>query len=128
LAADRPKEGSLVIYNANTGELLGDRVALAATLVARVRGLIGRRRLETGEGLWLVPCSAIHMVGVRFPIDVLFLDRELRVLKVVHELPPNRLAGQKGACTALELPAGTLARTGTRSGHVLRIEGPSAGR
>lgn len=118
----------MVVYNANTGELLGDRVALAATLRARLRGLIGRRHLEAGEGLWLVPCSAIHMFGVRFPIDVLFLDRELRVLKVVQELPPNRLAGQKGACTALELPAGTLARTETKSGHVLRIEGPSAGR
>ena len=78
-------------------------VILAATPRARLRGLIGRREPRP---LLLVPAAAIHTWGMRFAIDAVFLDAELRVVKVVRRLPPRRFAAARGARAVLELPAG----------------------
>ena len=74
-----------------------------------MRGLLGRASLEPDEGLLIRPAGSIHMLFMRFPIDAVFLDRELRVLKVVRELRSWRLASARGAKVVVELPAGSAA-------------------
>jgi uncharacterized membrane protein (UPF0127 family) len=87
---------------------------LADRPAARMRGLMGRRGLPAGEGLLLSPAPAIHTAFMRFPIDALFLDRDLRVLKVVERLAPWRIASERRAHSVLELTAGESARRGVK--------------
>lgn len=95
--------------------VLARRVRVAATFAARLRGLIGRRLAE-GEGLLLRRCRAIHTCFMSFPIDVVFLDQEGRVLATARDLPPWRFRAARDAAMVLELPAGTLARAAVGPG------------
>jgi len=88
---------------------------------ARSKGLLGRASLAEDEGILLRPGSSIHMFFMRFPIDAVFLDRELRVLHVAVNLKPWRLASKRGAKAVLELPAGRCARAGVREGDRLFV-------
>jgi uncharacterized membrane protein (UPF0127 family) len=88
-------------------------------MVARMRGLLGRDSLEEGHGLMIPKSSSIHMFFMRFAIDAVFLDRELRVRKVVADLAPWRIAAAHGAKSVLELPAGAAAKSGIRVGSRL---------
>ena len=104
-----------------------DAVVCAACTVARdplsrMRGLLGRRGLAEGEGLLLEPAGSIHTFFMRFPIDVVFLDREQRVLRVVSNVRPWRTAAVRKARAVLELAAGEAARVGMTPGTVLRLE------
>jgi len=69
-----------MLRNANTGEIIATRVQAAVTWVERAVGLLTRREIRPDEGLWIEPCSAIHTLGMRVPIDVIFLDRGKRVI------------------------------------------------
>ena len=90
-----------------------------------MRGLLGRRGLEPGEGLLLRPAASVHTFFMRFAIDVVFLDREQRVLKVVERLGPWRTSGCRGARAVVELAAGEAARAGFRVGERLdEVEQP----
>jgi uncharacterized protein len=93
--------------------------AVAETPLARLKGLLGRKELAPGEGLLLKPASAVHTSFMRFPIDVVFLDRELRVLAVATNLKPWRAAARRGARAVLELPAGECKRRDIRPGDRL---------
>ncbi|MBD0328511.1 MAG: DUF192 domain-containing protein [Thermoleophilia bacterium] len=86
-----------------------------------MKGLLGRAALPRGEGLLLRPASSIHMWFMRFPIDAVFLDEELRVVRVVRDLLPWRIAAKRGARAVLELPAGEIERRGVREGDQLRL-------
>ena len=99
-----------------------ERCLLAATPFARMRGLLGRGRLDSGEGLLLRPASSVHTFFMRFPIDVVFLARDGKVLKVSANLRPWRAAGARGAKMVVELAAGEAARRGVRPGGRLDIE------
>jgi uncharacterized membrane protein (UPF0127 family) len=96
---------------------------VADRALPRMRGLIGRRGLPAGEGLLLRPAPSIHTAFMRFPIDAVFLDRELHVLEVVERLRPWRMASKRGARAVLELPAGESARRGVRAGDRLELRG-----
>jgi hypothetical protein len=88
---------------------LGNDIALAASLSARMKGLLGIDRLDTGKGLLICPCKGIHTFFMRFSIDAVFLDKENRILALFRNLPPNRLTPvYRKASTVLELPAGTV--------------------
>jgi uncharacterized protein len=87
-----------------------------------MKGLLGRRSLPWDEGLWLEPAGSVHTWFMRFPIDVVFVDRELRIVRIVESLPPWRMAAKRGARSALELPAGAAERCGLAEGDVLRLE------
>ena len=76
----------------------------------RMKGLLGRRDLPRGEGILLKPASSVHMAFMRFPIDAVFLDRDLRVVKITADLRPWRTAGSRGAKAVLEIPAGEAKR------------------
>jgi uncharacterized protein len=94
---------------------------LAERPLPRMRGLIGRRGLPAGEGLLLSPAPAIHTAFMRFPIDALFLDRDLRVLDIVERLRPWRIASKQTARSVLELSAGECARRGVEVGDMLEL-------
>jgi uncharacterized protein len=98
------------------GTVVCEHCLLAETMFARLRGLLGRRGLSSGEGMLLRPAASIHTAFMRFPIDAVFLDRENRVVKVAAELAPWRAAACRGSRTVLELPAGEAARQGLRPG------------
>jgi uncharacterized protein len=98
------------------GTVVCERCLLAETPFARMRGLLGRSGLSSGEGLLLRPAGSVHTAFMRFTIDVVFLDRDSRVLKVAAELAPWRTAGCRGARAVLELPAGEANRQGLRPG------------
>ena len=108
-----------VVLRRDDGTLVCERCLLAETALTRMRGLLGRRELPTGEGILLRPASSVHMAFMRFPIDAVFLDRDLRVVKVAAELRPWRAAGSRGAKAVLEIPAGEAARRGIRTGDRL---------
>jgi len=105
-----------------TGAALARQTVHASTFLARLKGLLGRASLAPDEGLLLDPCGSIHTLGMRFPIDVLFLDEAGLVLRALERVAPWRVPSPvRGARRVLELPAGTLARTGTTQGHRVRF-------
>ena len=102
--------------NQTRGGDIAELVEVASSPWSRFWGLMGRRELAPGHGLFIKPCSSIHMFFMRFPIDVVFLDRDNVVVKVVHGIKPWRLAMGGGGKNALELPAGTAAAAGISDG------------
>jgi uncharacterized membrane protein (UPF0127 family) len=94
---------------------------LADRPLLRMRGLMGRRVLPAGEGLLLRPAPGIHTAFMRFPIDALFLDRDLQVLDIVEQLRPWRVASERRARAVLELAAGESARRGVEVGDRLEL-------
>jgi uncharacterized membrane protein (UPF0127 family) len=102
-------------------ELAG--ISVADTPLARMKGLLGRRSLGAREGLLLRPAGSVHTAFMRFAIDVVFLDRELRVLRVAPSVPPWRLVAQRGAKAVLELPAGAAERIGLEPGTLVSLGG-----
>jgi uncharacterized protein len=101
------------------GSIVCERCVLADTALARMKGLLGRRELPSGEGILLKPASSVHMAFMRFPIDAVFLDSDLRVVKVAADLKPWRAAGARGAKSVLEIPAGEASRRGVSVGDRL---------
>lgn len=101
---------------------MADRADIADTSKKRRTGLLKHSGLDQGEGLWLVPCEAVHTIGMKFPIDILFLDKKRRVLKVRSEVGRWRITGSLMAHSVLELPAGTAVATGTQVGDQLDLE------
>ena len=96
---------------AGTGAVVAERLRLADTHWTRLRGLLGTRELPAGDGLWIRPCRQVHMFGMRYAIDVVFLDDERRVVDLVPQLGPWRVSKHvKAATSVLELPAGTIER------------------
>ena len=101
------------------GTIVCERCLLAETALTRMRGLLGRRELPGGEGILLKPASSVHMAFMRFPIDAVFLDRDLRVVKIAADLRPWRAAGARGSKSVLEIAAGEAARRGLSVGDRL---------
>lgn len=108
------------VLNATRGSTLGSRVAVADRWWLRLRGMLARPEPAPGEGLLLTPCRAVHMVGMKYPLDVAFLAPDGEVVALYHALAPReRTAWHAAARDALELPAGTLRDTETREGDVV---------
>lgn len=93
----------------NTGMGLAEDLEVATTLFARMKGLLGRDVLLPGQGLWIKPCMGVHTFGMRFPIDVLVLDLDRRVVAIVQDLRPNRMTAlYRRGNSVVELPAGAV--------------------
>jgi hypothetical protein len=109
--------------NAANGSVIADHLRLADTHWTRMRGLLGTNPLEPGHGLWIRPCRQVHMVGMRYAIDLLFLDDEHRAVHTIAGLAPNRISRKVSqASSVLELPTGTLERCQIEVGTVIDLE------
>ncbi len=106
------------VFNNDTKEtLLAENARIAATMLSRMVGLLNRSNLASGEGLFLDKCNSIHMIGMKFAIDALFLDKKGIVVGMLENFPPGKISKvffQAKSC--LELPAGTIAITRTALG------------
>jgi len=110
----------LRVVNQRGGKVLGDRILHADSWLARLRGLLGRPEPRPGEGLMLTPCRSVHMFGMRYPIDVAFLDRDGVVVATYPGLRPGAgTSWHRRARHALELSSGALAASGTSVGDRL---------
>ena len=106
-----------------SGRELARDLSVADTLFSRAKGLLGREALPAGAGLLIRPCRGVHTFLMKFPIDVLFLDRDNRVVKAVENLRPHRITGVLiSSRSVLELPAGSLQASGTSAGNEVVIE------
>jgi uncharacterized membrane protein (UPF0127 family) len=112
-----------LVRNETRKTVLATGAGVAGTSAERRAGLLGRESLPPGQGLWIVPCEAVHSFFMKFPIDVVYLDRNQRVRKVTRALAPWRLSGCLTAHSVLELPAGTAEATQTEAGDQLVFEG-----
>jgi uncharacterized membrane protein (UPF0127 family) len=111
------------LVNESRGSELGKRVEVADNFWTRFRGLMLRGGLEPDGGLVIEPCSSIHTMWMRFPIDVLYMDKEHRVVRADAAMPPWRIGPLRpGSHYVIELPAGTIAASGTQPGDTLRLE------
>ena len=113
---------SLARIRTAAGTVVCERCEVPKGSFARMRGLLGRDSLEPGSGMLIDSAPSVHMFFMRFPIDVVFLDRDWRVVAIRHGLRPWRVAGARRAVAALELPAGAAAAAGIEEGDVLTLE------
>lgn len=113
-----------VVLNKTRGVILSSRAEVARSFCKRAKGLLGRsfKEFSQGNALWIVPCDGVHTFGMRFPIDVAYLDAEGRILRIYHQLAPFRIAALSlKAKSVLELPPGTLDQTNTDVGDRLEF-------
>lgn len=113
---------SLRLVHPRSGRVLAERLRVPRTALGRALGLMLRRELPAGEGMWITPCNGIHMFFMRFAIDAVFVDRQLRVVRVCAGLRPWRVVPLVlRAHSVLELPEGALGAPGLERGEQLEI-------
>jgi uncharacterized membrane protein (UPF0127 family) len=112
----------VLVRNRTRDTVLGESVEVADTSEKRRVGLLKHARLDSGSGLWIDPCESVHTFFMKFPIDLVYLDKHQKVRKVRHAVPPWRLSACLTAHSILELPAGTARKSGTLPGDELSIE------
>jgi uncharacterized membrane protein (UPF0127 family) len=122
-STDTPR--TVAVVSEDRDEVVCERCEVADQPLSRLRGLLGRRGLAPGDGMLLRPSGSIHTCFMRFPIDVVFLDAELRVLRVRSDLRPWRAAAARRARAVLELAAGEAGRRGVSPGERLRLAPPA---
>ena len=111
------------IRNITKNICLAEEAVMAQALFKRMKGLLGKARLRQGEAMVLKPCNSIHTFFMAFAIDVLFLDKDNLVVKILHNVSPFRISGiYLKAQSVVELPAGTIQATSTSIGDVLLFE------
>lgn len=115
------EESRLCVTNKTRNTVLATRMEVADSSAKRNKGLLGRDRLAQGEGLWIIPCESVHTFWMRFPIDLVYLDRKKRIRKLKASVPAWRLSACLRAHSILELPAGTIRATQTQTGDVLEF-------
>jgi uncharacterized protein len=114
--------GCLARIVTDAGVVVCERCELAESTFARMRGLLGRDGLAPGEGMLINPSPSVMTFFMRFPIDVVFLDREWTIVRIVDSLGAWRVASARKAVAALELPSGAAETIGLQSGMRLEIE------
>ncbi len=115
-------KGKVCVFNQTRQSFLGLDVTVADTHLARLVGLLGTRKLGTDGGVWVIPSQGIHTIGMLFPIDVVYLDTEQRVIHLIEHLGRFRIAPVRINCqSVLELPARTIYRSQTEIGDELII-------
>jgi uncharacterized membrane protein (UPF0127 family) len=116
----------LIAVNVTRQSELANRIEVAGSSAKRSKGLLGRKGLAPGEGLWIVPCEAVHTFWMGFPIDLVYLDRHNRIAKIRTNVPPWRLSGCLTAHSVIELAAGSVAPTKAQRGDQLEFHPASS--
>jgi uncharacterized membrane protein (UPF0127 family) len=112
----------LCVFNRTRESFLSLSVAVADTHLSRLKGLVGRFRLKSDEGLWVVPSQGIHTLGVLFSVDLIYLDSECRVIHLVESLGSFRIGPIRPSCASvLELSPRTIYSSQTQVGDQLVI-------
>jgi uncharacterized membrane protein (UPF0127 family) len=113
----------VTVHDITRNYLIGDKIEVASTSLRRIVGLLGRSKLDAGEGLWIRPSSGVHTFGMSFPIDVIALNADLRVVKLWSVLRPHRLTTVSWSVkSVLELPAGKITESRIEVGNLLQIK------
>ena len=116
------EDPNFCVFNKTEESFLGLNIVRADTSLARLRGLLGRDALKSGDGMWLSPSQGVHTIGVLFPVDVVYLDSDNRVIQLVEHLGPFRIGPLRlKSATVLELPSHTIYRSQTHVGDQLVI-------
>ena len=116
------------VRNLTRGKLLASHATQAKTFIGRLVGLMGKAELPFGAGLHIAPCNSIHTFFMKMPIDAVFLDKQLKVVKVCASMVPWRISNVYwSAHSVLELPSGTSLASGTVEGDQLAFELPLTG-
>lgn len=114
------------VVNATRDTTVCEKCVVADNMWTRGKGLLGRKSLAEDEGIWLIPGGSIHMFGMKFAIDVLFLTRENVVTDWVENIAPGKMYSPKGQCgkaySAVEVAPGTIKRSRTEIGDEIRIK------
>ena len=112
----------IIIENITQNKIIATNAQLANTFFTRLKGLLGTSRLEAGKGLIIRPCNSIHTVGMKYAIDVLFMDEHDQILKIVMGMKAGKFSFcRNNSSYVVELPAGVVAATGTAIGDNLSI-------
>lgn len=98
------------LYRAEDPDCLIPKANLTSTVFERMRGLLGSPQLKSGEALLIKPCSSVHTIGMKYPIDLAFMDKDWTIIKTVKNLKPWRMAACPAAHMVLELLSGSLDR------------------
>jgi uncharacterized membrane protein (UPF0127 family) len=122
LVRRRPsQEIHLQVKNLTRQTVLAQYLEVADTGAKRSKGLLGRCGLSPGEGLWIMPCESVHTFGMQFSIDLVYLDKKLRIRKTRSSVPPCRVSACLSARSVIELPAGVIQDTQSMPGDILEI-------
>jgi uncharacterized membrane protein (UPF0127 family) len=116
----------MVLLNARSDAVIASDVRLALTRAERRQGLLGQDSLDPSAALVLSPCSSIHTMFMRFAIDVIFVDRDGRAVRIVTDLPPWRIAVAARAYAVVEFSAGSVRTRDVRIGDELYLDPPPA--
>jgi hypothetical protein len=115
-------DGAVFVFNKTKQTFLAYRVKVADTILTRLIGLLGKRSLDADSGLWIFPSRGIHTLGMMFDIDVVFLDKDYKVVGVHEVIHPFSMTGlYLNAESALELPPHTIFKTRTSVGDEMMI-------
>lgn len=110
------------IINKTKNTVLASEVIIADSLLKRMKGLLGRKEFKEGQAIILAPCNGIHTFFMRFPIDVLFVDRENMIIALRQAIKPFRLSAfYRQAKFVIELAAGSLIASGSTKGDILEL-------
>ncbi|TJX14170.1 DUF192 domain-containing protein [Tissierella creatinini] len=110
------------IYNLSKGNKLLDNVKIADSFFTRLKGLLGEAGLRPGEGILIKPCNSIHTFGMKFPIDVAFVDKSNMVVHIMEDIPKGKLSPiVKGAKYVIEARAGEYKAKGLEVGDIIEI-------
>ena len=101
------------------GTPLIEKVMRTDSMWERMRGLLGRPRLNDSEALWITPCNSVHSLFMGYPLDLIYLNRQLTVIKIIDQMKPWRLSAGPRAHSVLELAAGNAATLGIATGATL---------
>jgi uncharacterized membrane protein (UPF0127 family) len=111
------------LMNQTQNKILLDRMEIANTLLTRMKGLIGKEKMESGYGLWIKRTNSIHTFLMSFPIDVIFVDKNLKVKKCIEKIGPNKIIWPIfGASSVIELKSGFLSEHKTQIGDQLHVD------
>lgn len=113
---------TLSFVNQSKATAIGDQIVVADSSLTRFLGLMGKRSLLPGSGLWITPSSGVHTCWMRMSIDIVALDSNLRVVKTAHAVRPWRISGLSlKTHSVLELPPGQIRACNIEAGDVIKI-------
>ena len=111
-----------LLRNSTTGKIVATRIDRLSSFLHRAVGLLARTTIRPDEGVWITSCRAIHTIGMRVAIDVIFVNSEGRVIRAVHDVKPNRIAlSCPGANAVVELGSGALHEVDVLPGDLLEL-------